>query len=81
VDEPTTGLDPLQQEEVRGVLAGLGGERTLILCTHDLGEARSLTDRVAVLHRGRLAASGPSAEVLGREDPLSLFRPPPEASA
>ena len=80
VDEPTTGLDPLQQEEVRGVLGALRGERTLILCTHDLGEARSLTERVAVLHRGRLAVTGPSAQVLGRGDPLSLFRPPAEAS-
>ena len=76
VDEPTSGLDPLQQEEVRGVLAELRGEHTLLLCTHDLGEARRLTERVAVLHQGRVAASGPSGEVLGREDPLALFRPP-----
>jgi ABC-2 type transport system ATP-binding protein len=74
VDEPTGGLDPLQQEEVRSVLRGLRGERTLILCTHDLGEARELTERVAVLHRGRLVASGPTADVLSGEDPLALFR-------
>jgi len=74
VDEPTSGLDPLQQEEVRSVLRGLRGRHTLILCTHDLGEARQLTERAAVLHRGRLVAAGPSAEVLGRADPLALFR-------
>jgi ABC-2 type transport system ATP-binding protein len=74
VDEPTSGLDPLQQEEVRGLLRSLRGERTLLLCTHDLGEARSLTDRVAVLSRGRLVAVGASAEVLGGRDPLALFR-------
>ncbi len=73
VDEPTSGLDPVQQEEVRGVLREMHGERTLILCTHDLGEARELTDRVAVLYRGRLVACGPSAEVLGG-DALALFR-------
>ncbi len=80
VDEPTSGLDPLQQDEVDGVLAGLRGERTVILCTHDLAEARALASRVAVLRQGRLVASGPTAEVLGGPDPLSLFRAP-EAAA
>jgi ABC-2 type transport system ATP-binding protein len=74
VDEPTSGLDPLQQEEVRSLLRGLRGERTLLLCTHDLAEARALSDRVAVLARGRLVAVGASAEVLGGPDPLALFR-------
>lgn len=74
VDEPTSGLDPLQQEEVRSVLRGLRGARTLILCTHDLGEARELTERVAVLHRGRLVVTGPTEQVLGGSDPLALFR-------
>ncbi|CAG0998141.1 ABC transporter ATP-binding protein NatA [Myxococcaceae bacterium] len=74
VDEPTSGLDPLQQDEVDAVLAGLRGERTVILCTHDLGEARALASRVAVLRAGRLVAVGPTDEVLGGPDPLALFR-------
>lgn len=74
VDEPTSGLDPLQQEEVRSVLRELRGQRTLILCTHDLSEARELTERAAVLRNGRLVAHGPTAEVLGGSDPLALFR-------
>jgi ABC-2 type transport system ATP-binding protein len=74
VDEPTSGLDPLQQEEVRSVLRSLRGQRTLLLCTHDLGEARELTERVAVLHQGRLVACGPSEEVLSADDPLAIFR-------
>jgi ABC-2 type transport system ATP-binding protein len=74
VDEPTGGLDPLQQEEVRSQLRALRGERTLLLCTHDLAEARALTDRVAVLARGRLVALGSSQELLGGDDPLALFR-------
>jgi len=73
VDEPTSGLDPLQQEEVRGVLRGLRGERTLLLSTHDLGEAQELTQRAAVLYRGRLVALGATEEVLSG-DPLALFR-------
>jgi len=77
VDEPTSGLDPLQQAEVDDVLAGLRGERTVILCTHHLEEARALTSRVAVLRQGRRVALGPPEEVLGGEDPLGLFRAAP----
>ncbi len=86
VDEPTGGLDPLQQDEVRSVLRGLRGERTLLLCTHDLGEARQLTERAAVLHEGRLVASGPTGALLDAGEPLALFRgrdphgPTPEAA-
>jgi ABC-2 type transport system ATP-binding protein len=78
VDEPTSGLDPLQRAEVREMLAGLRGQRTVLLCTHDLAEARQLCARVAVLHQGRVVASGPAEEMLGGDDALSRFR---EASA
>jgi ABC-2 type transport system ATP-binding protein len=74
VDEPTGGLDPVQQRDVQDMLAGLRGERTVILCTHDLHEARELTTRVAVLNEGKLVAEGATDEVLGGEDPLDLFR-------
>jgi ABC-2 type transport system ATP-binding protein len=77
VDEPTSGLDPLQQAEVRTLLAGLRGRRTLLLCTHDLSEARALAERVAVLRRGRVVALGTSEELLGADDPLAVFRDPP----
>ncbi len=77
VDEPTSGLDPLQRAEVREQLAGLRGQRTLLLCTHDLHEARQLCSRVAVLHQGRLVAVGDAETVLGGEDPLALFRGAP----
>ncbi len=74
VDEPTSGLDPLQRAEVREVIAGLRGQRTVILCTHDLAEARQLTSRVAILFRGRLMAVGPTDELLGGGNSLGLFR-------
>ncbi|HEY5659030.1 MAG TPA: ABC transporter ATP-binding protein [Myxococcota bacterium] len=76
VDEPTEGLDPVQQAEVQSMLASLHGERTVLLCTHDLHEARKLTSRAAVLNRGRLAAQGPTERVLGEGDALALFRDP-----
>lgn len=75
VDEPTSGLDPLQQEEVRRLLRAAAGRRTLLVCTHDLAEARALCDRVAVLAAGRVVAQGPPGEILGGPDPLALFAP------
>jgi len=73
-DEPSSGLDPLQRHEVREILHALRGRRTLLLCTHDLGEARALADRVGVLRHGRLVALGSVDEVLGTGDPLALFQ-------
>jgi gliding motility-associated transport system ATP-binding protein len=75
VDEPTGGLDPLHRAEVRQAIAELRGQRTVLLCTHDLSEARALASRVAVLYRGRLVAEGPSEAVLAPDaDALALFR-------
>lgn len=74
VDEPTSGLDPVQQQEVRDVLDSLRGERTVLLCTHDLHEAQTLCDRVAVLRAGRLIAEGETQGVLGSADALALFK-------
>ena len=75
VDEPTGGLDPVQRGDVRAVLRELRGDRTVLLCTHDLDEARELTSNVAVLEAGRLVAEGATNDVLGAEDALALFRP------
>ncbi len=73
VDEPTSGLDPLQQADVRRLLRRASSTRTLLVCTHDLSEARALCDRVAVLSAGRIVALGSPDEVLGGPDPLALF--------
>jgi ABC-2 type transport system ATP-binding protein len=54
IDEPTVGLDPRQQIELRRVIQSLGGAHTLLLCTHQLSEAEACCDRVALLDRGRL---------------------------
>jgi ABC-2 type transport system ATP-binding protein len=73
LDEPTNGLDPAQRDQVRMILREIDAEQTLILCTHDLDEARALTDRAGVLDAGRLVAEGPTREVLDRHHAPSLF--------
>jgi len=74
VDEPTGGLDPVQRREVQALLRGLRGKCTLLLCTHDLEEARTLATRVGVLNAGRLVAEGEPSDLLGGADDLALFR-------
>jgi ABC-2 type transport system ATP-binding protein len=60
LDEPTSGLDPAATREVVALIDRLAREdgRTVVLCTHFLGEAGRLADRMAVLHHGRLQAFG-----------------------
>lgn len=74
LDEPTNGLDPAQRNQVREILRGIEAEQTLILCTHDLDEARALTDRAGVLDAGRLVAEGPTREILNPQNAPSLFQ-------
>jgi len=58
LDEPTSGLDPAQIIDIRNLIRGLKGSRTIILCTHILPEVNLVCDRVIVIHHGRIAAEG-----------------------
>ena len=63
LDEPTVGLDPLQIVEIRQLIRDLGRERTVILSSHILSEVQAVCDRVLMIHRGRLVASGTPEEL------------------
>ena len=67
LDEPTSGLDPAQRVEIRNLLKGLaeGGERTVILSTHVLGEIEALCNRVIVINKGRIVAQDNIAHLVG----------------
>jgi ABC-2 type transport system ATP-binding protein len=65
LDEPTAGLDPVAARRVIALIreqSRVGG-RTVVICTHNLGEAEQVCDRVAVLERGKLLAIGTPAEL------------------
>ncbi|MEE8440312.1 MAG: ATP-binding cassette domain-containing protein [Spirochaetia bacterium] len=66
LDEPTTGLDPNQIQEIRHLIRTLGSEKTVILSTHILQEVEAMCDRVLILNEGEIAASGTTEEI-GRE--------------
>lgn len=56
LDEPTVGLDPRQIIEIRELIKGLGGERTVILSSHILQEVTSVCRSVAIMNEGTLVA-------------------------
>jgi ABC-2 type transport system ATP-binding protein len=58
LDEPTAGLDPTQIRSTRTLIRELGQEHTILLSTHILPEVEMTCDRVILIHRGRVAASG-----------------------
>ena len=56
LDEPTIGLDPEQVSEIRKVIKGLSGERTVILSSHVLSEVSMVCSKVIIMDNGRIIA-------------------------
>jgi ABC-2 type transport system ATP-binding protein len=54
LDEPTIGLDPRQIHEIRELIRGLAGERTIVLSTHILPEVSQICDKVVIINDGRI---------------------------
>ena len=64
LDEPTVGLDPVQQVAFRQLLDQLAATRTVLLSSHLLSEVQSTCTWLVMISGGRLLASGPRDEVL-----------------
>lgn len=59
IDEPMVGLDALAQRQVKRLLCRLANEeKTIFLTTHTLSVAEAVCDRIAIIHRGRIIATG-----------------------
>ncbi|MBI5682169.1 MAG: ATP-binding cassette domain-containing protein [Deltaproteobacteria bacterium] len=56
LDEPTIGLDPNQIIEIRKLIKGLAGKRTIILSTHILPEVSMICHRVVIINKGEVVA-------------------------
>jgi len=66
LDEPITGLDPVQLKEVRGLIRDLKAEHTVLLSSHNLHEVHETCDRLMVIEEGRLVFSGTEREAASR---------------
>lgn len=73
LDEPTSALDPVGRREVREIIRNLkAAGKTVFLNSHLLSEVEQVSDRVAVINRGRTLAEGPPQELICREIELDL---------
>ncbi|WP_217133770.1 ABC transporter ATP-binding protein [Streptomyces sp. AC558_RSS880] len=77
LDEPTTGLDAEGRRDTWELVGALrDGGTTVLLTTHYLEEAEHLADRLAIMHDGRIAATGTPAEVTASEPSRITFELP-----
>jgi ABC-2 type transport system ATP-binding protein len=67
LDEPTSGMDPNGINEMRALIRALADQDgvSIVLASHQLVEVQKVCDRVAILNRGRLAAEGKVADLIG----------------
>lgn len=64
LDEPTSAMDPYSAKLVRDAILELrDGKRSIILCTHNLAEAETLADRIAIVKQGTIVAEGTTADL------------------
>ncbi len=54
LDEPTTGLDPNQLEDIRNLIRNLGKDKTVLLSTHIMQEVNAMCDRALIINKGNL---------------------------
>lgn len=68
VDEPTAGLDPVEQQRFRTLIGTLGaqGNRTILLSTHIVDDVATVANHLAVLERGQLVFQGSVRDLAAR---------------
>ncbi len=66
LDEPISGLDPVQIVEIRGVIRNLKSECTVLISSHILSEVHQTCDRILVLNQGKLVAEGTEDDLARR---------------
>ena len=73
LDEPTAGLDPITAGEINRLIRELQEERNMssIVVTHDMSSVKTVADRVALLHEGRVVFQGTFAEMKEARNPVA----------
>lgn len=63
MDEPTTGLDPNQLDEIRQLIRQVSREKTVLFSSHIMQEVEAICNRVIIINQGKLITDGPVADV------------------
>jgi len=76
LDEPTNGLDPAGQREIRAIIPRLADEgHSVLLASHMLHEVEQVSDRVAIIRRGKLVTEGSVDDLLRRGGYIEIAVP------
>ena len=63
LDEPTEGLDPLQKESIRKIIKNYAKKHLVIISTHALEDVESMSQRVLLMHKGKITADIKTADL------------------
>ncbi len=74
LDEPTTGLDPNQIEEIRNLIKKLGKQKTVMMSTHIMQEVEAICDRVIIINQGKIVADDTSEHISESQDNQFVIR-------
>ena len=72
LDEPTLGLDVIARKELWKVIGSLKGKITIILTTHYMEEAESLSDRIGIISNGKIVDVGTSKELMKKTNTKNI---------
>lgn len=86
LDEPTAGVDPVGSAAIGGMIAAMRARgKTVVLCSHLLGQVEQVCDRIAIMDKGRVVLQGAVDEILTSRDrhlmEVSGLTPAAEAAA
>ncbi len=70
LDEPTTGLDPNQLEDIRQLIVNLGKDKLILLSTHIMQEVEAMCDRVLIISKGTIVADQKLKEMLKNQQQI-----------
>lgn len=74
LDEPSSGLDPNQLEEIHSLIKELGKEKTILFSSHSLQEVTTLCNRALIIHQGSIVADATMNELTQHESLDELFK-------
>ncbi len=68
LDEPTTGLDPNQLEEIRGLIKTIGKKKTIMLSTHIMQEVEAICDKTIIVNQGKIVADDKTQDLQKQQE-------------